>query len=143
MSIAGAYDPDNVFAKILRGELPAAVIAESERTLSIMDAFPQTRGHCLVIPKAPSRNMLEMARKDLSAVIDQTQIVARAVLKAFDPDGIMVGQFNGAPAGQTVFHTHFHIIPRYSDTAMHGHGQAPQADMTELEKLAAQIKEQL
>ena len=143
MSLNGTYDPDNVFAKILRGELPAAVIAESERTLSLMDAFPQTRGHCLVIPKAPSRNMLEMKRKDLSALIDQTQVVAKAVEKAFSPDGIMVGQFNGAPAGQTVFHTHIHVIPRYEASAMHGHGKAPNADMAELKELAAQIKEHL
>ena len=143
MALHGTYDPDNIFAKILRGEVPAAVIAESERTLSFMDAFPQTRGHCLVIPKAASRNLLEMKRKDLSALTDQVQKIAQAVEKALKPDGIMVGQFNGAPAGQTVFHTHMHIIPRYADSAMAGHGQASQGDMAEMKALAEQIRKAL
>ena len=134
-----SYDPDNVFAKILAGDVPAAVIAESERTLAIMDAFPQTRGHCLVLPKAPCRNILDVARKDLSAVIDQTQIIARAVDKALSPDGIVITQFNGSPAGQTVFHLHVHIIPRYSGGASATHGGG-QEDMEELIALAAKIR---
>lgn len=137
------YDPDNVFAKILAGEMPAAVIAESERTLAFMDAFPQTRGHCLVIPKAPARNILDVSRKDLSAVTDQTQKIARAVDAALKPDGIVVTQFNGQPAGQTVFHLHMHVIPRYAGGSEHPHGGAPARDMDELRTLAALIKEHL
>ena len=96
LSADASYDPDNVFAKILAGEVEAAVIAESARTLAFMDAFPQARGHCLVIPKAGSRDLLSMARKDLSAVADQVQRVSRAVARALAPDGIVVSQFNGA-----------------------------------------------
>ena len=133
------YDPDNVFAKILAQTIPAARIAESHRTLALMDAFPQSRGHCLVIPKSPATNILDVSRKDLSALIDQTQTIARAVDKALSPDGITITQFNGASAGQTVFHLHFHIIPRYADAtpAPHGGGQA---DMAELKALATLIR---
>jgi histidine triad (HIT) family protein len=143
MSLHGPYDTDNIFAKILRREIPAAYIATSSRTVAFMDAFPQSKGHCLVVPKMASRNMLEMARKDLSAVTDQVQVISKAVQKAFNPDGIIVTQFNGAAAGQTVFHTHFHIIPRYTDTALAGHGEAKMADLAELKALAAQIREQM
>jgi len=143
MSIHGPYDPENIFAKILAREMPVAMIATSARTIAFMDAFPQSRGHCLVIPKAPSRNLLEIARKDLSAVTDQVQIIAKAVEKALKPDGITITQFNGAPAGQTVFHTHFHIIPRYTDQALAGHSKGQMADMAELKKIAAEIREQM
>ena len=142
MSLTDPYDPDNVFAKILRNEMPAFVIAESERTVAIMDAFPQSRGHCLVIPKAASRNLLEMARKDLSAVTDQTQRVARAVQRALQPDGIVITQFNGAAAGQTVFHTHVHIIPRYSGQALADHASEP-GDTQALDRLALHIRSHL
>lgn len=142
MSLSGAYDSDNVFAKILAGEVPAAVIAESERTVAIMDAFPQTRGHCLVIPKAASRNLMEMRRKDLSAVMDQVQRVARAVERALAPAGIVITQFNGSAAGQTVFHTHVHVIPRYADAGAGAHG-AGQADMAELKALAHAIGKEM
>ena len=136
------YDADNPFALIIDGKLPAARILETPRTLAIMDAFPQSRGHCLVIPKALARNLLDISRKDLSAVTDSVQIVARAVEKALKPDGIVVTQFNGAPAGQTVFHLHVHIIPRYADTAVAPHGGG-QVDMEELQKLADLIKSHL
>ena len=143
MSLTGRYDANNVFAKIMRGELPSAKVDEDENTLVIMDAFPQTCGHCLVIPKSPSRNLLEMSPGDLDPMIAQVQRVGRAVVKALSPDGVMIGQFNGAPAGQTVFHTHIHIIPRYEGAPMAGHGQAPMGDMAELKKLAHLIAEHL
>ena len=136
------YDADNPFALILDGKLPAARILETPRTLAIMDAFPQSRGHCLVIPKAPARNLLDVSRKDLSAVTDSVQVVVRAVEKALKPDGIVITQFNGAPAGQTVFHLHVHIIPRYSSAAEAPHGGG-QASMEELQKLADLIKSHL
>ncbi|MEL6686245.1 MAG: HIT family protein [Pseudomonadota bacterium] len=143
MSLHGTYDSDNVFAKIMRGEMPAAVITEEEHVIAIMDAFPQTRGHCLVIPKAPSRNLLEAAPKDLGRVFGLAQRVAQAVNDAFNPDGIIISQFNGAPAGQTVFHTHVHILPRYNMADMAEHASGQMANMGDLEALAAEIRAKL
>lgn len=140
MSLSGTYDPDNIFAKILRGEIPNATVYEDEDILSFMDAFPQSRGHTLVIPKAPSRNLLDTDPKVLANVIAKTQLIARAVNKALNPDGITVTQYNGAPAGQTVFHLHFHIIPRYTGCALGSHGVGQMADIEELTALAAKIK---
>ena len=140
MSLHGLYDPENVFAKILRGEMLAAVIAEEDHAIAIMDAFPQTRGHCLVIPKAPSRNLLEVAPKDLGRVFGLVQRVAKAVDAALKPDGIVTLNYNGAPAGQTVFHTHIHVIPRYEGEAMAGHGSAKMGNMTEPSTLAELIR---
>ena len=143
MSLHGTYDSENIFAKILRGEMPAAMITEDDDAIAIMDAFPQTRGHCLVIPKAPSRNLLEADPKDLPAVIDLVQKIAQAVNAAFDPDGIIISQFNGAPAGQTVFHTHVHILPRYNMADMAEHASGQMANMADLEALADQIRAKL
>ena len=126
------YDNDNVFAKILRGELPAHKVYEDERTLAFMDVFPHAPGHTLVIPKAPSRTMLEADAEDLCHVMRTLQKVARAVKRATGADGIRIMQLNEAPAGQEVFHTHFHIIPAYE-------GKRPQRpkDMAPPEELAA------
>ena len=143
MTLHAEYDSENIFAKILRGDMPAAVIAEESHAVAIMDAFPQTRGHCLIIPKAASRNLLEVAPKDLGRVFGLVQRVAKAVDKALSPDGIAVMNYNGAPAGQTVFHTHIHVIPRWEDQSMAGHGSAKMADMAELQKLASQIAAKL
>jgi len=140
MSLHGSYDSENIFAKILRGEVPAAVIVDEKFAVAIMDAFPQTPGHCLVIPKAPSRNLLEVAPKDMGRIFGLVQRVATAVDKALKPDGIVITQYNGAPAGQTVFHTHVHIIPRYDGTAMAGHGQAAMGDRDALTETAAKIR---
>ena len=140
MTLHGTYDTDNVFAKILRGEMPAAVIADEPHAVAIMDAFPQTRGHCLVIPKAPSRNLLEVAPKDLGRLFGLVQRVAIAVEKSLKPDGIITVNYNGAPAGQTVFHTHIHIIPRWEGQGMAGHGSAKMGDMAELSALAEKIR---
>lgn len=142
MSIDGNYDTQNVFAKILRGELPCAKVFETEHILAFMDAFPQSEGHTLVIPKAPSRNLLDTSGKNLGRVIGTTQKIATAVNTALSPDGITVTQFTGAFAGQTVFHLHFHIIPRYEGKALGNHGGMP-ADMNELQALAERIHAEL
>jgi len=139
MSLNGTYDPDNIFAKILRGEIPNATVYEDERVLSFMDAFPQSRGHTLVIPKAPSRNLLDTNPEELSYLIQKTQTIAAALNAALTPDGITVTQFNGAPAGQTVFHLHFHIIPRYTDARINAHASGAMADFEELKTQAEAI----
>ena len=139
MSLDGAYDPGNIFAKILRGEMPSVRVFEDQHVYAFMDVFPQARGHTLVIPKdAQARNLLEEAPEVLSVLILGVQRVARAVRAALRPDGIVITQFNGAPAGQTVFHLHFHIIPRWTGVELGRHGSG-MADKAELEALAAQI----
>lgn len=139
MSLNGTYDSDNIFAKILRGEIPCARVYEDEHVLSFMDAFPQVKGHTLVIPKSASRNLLDTRPDVLSIVSQRTQMIAKAVNAALSPDGIIITQFNGAPAGQTVFHLHFHILPRYGAGDMKPHASGQMADMDGLKALAAQI----
>jgi len=117
------YDPDNIFAKILRGEIPAAKVYEDEHALSFMDAMPQADGHTLVISKTPARNLFDIAPTALAELIQATQHVARGVQHAFQPAGMRIVQFNEAAAGQTVFHIHFHIIPCYEGVGMRGHGR--------------------
>jgi len=142
MSLHSAYDDQNIFAKILRGEMPCAKVFEDGGTLVIMDAFPQSKGHCLVIPRGPSVNLLHVKPKDIGRLFGTVQRVAQAVDKALKPDGIVVTQFNGAPAGQTVFHTHVHIIPRYDGQALGKHAEG-MADMSELQNLAQKIRNEL
>ncbi len=108
-----AYDAQNVFARILRRELPAHVVFEDEASFAFLDVMPQSLGHTLVIPKYPSANLLEVDPAILAATIVNVQRVARAVSAVFQPPGVMIAQLNGAVAGQTVFHLHFHVIPRY------------------------------
>lgn len=139
MSLDGAYEPDNIFAKILRGEIPCHRIMEDDDVLSFMDAFPQSPGHCLVVPKAPARNLFDISPDALSSLITRVQTVARAVREALQPDGVVIMQFNGAPAGQTVFHLHFHIIPRYEGRQLAGHGQSGRGDDAELAQQAQKI----
>lgn len=136
MSLNGAYDRDNVFAKILRGDMPATKVYEDDQVLVIMDVFPQSRGHTLVIPKVEARNLLDIEPDALQGLITRVQKVARAVETALDPDGVTVMQFNGAAGGQTVFHLHFHIVPRWDGKAMgrHGEGMADQAELADLAK---------
>ena len=143
MSLLGQYDDQNVFAKIMRGEMPCVKIFEDNIIISIMDAFPQAKGHVLVIPKAPSRNLLEMSGQDIEPLFKRVQQIAKAVSAALTPDGIIITQFNGAPAGQTVFHTHVHIIPRYEGTNLSSHSGGNMADMDELQKTANLIIEKL
>ncbi|WP_297737815.1 HIT family protein [uncultured Maricaulis sp.] len=138
MSLDGTYDPDNIFARILKGELPCVKVYEDEHVLSFMDIFPQAPGHVLVVPREPARNALEMTDGALQAAIVRVKRIAQAVKTALAPDGIVLTQFNGAPAGQTVFHVHFHIIPRTEGEALGAHGGG-QADMDDLADQAARI----
>jgi len=118
---APAYDPDNIFARILRGELPAHKLYEDGDTFAFMDIMPRGDGHCLVIPKKPSRNILDVDRQSLAAVMATTQKLARAAMAAFAADGVTVQQFNEEAGGQVVFHLHFHIIPRFAGVALKPH----------------------
>ncbi|MDG2531075.1 HIT family protein [Caulobacter endophyticus] len=139
MSLHGTYDPDNIFAKIVCGEIPSVKVFEDDEVLAFMDAFPQSRGHLLVISKtSKARNVLEAEPKTLGRLIGAVQKAARAVTKALDPAGVVVTQFNGAPAGQSVFHLHFHVIPRYENEDLGRHGEG-MADIEELKALAAKI----
>lgn len=140
MSLDGTYDPDNIFAKILRGEAPCARVFEDDHVLSFMDVFPQVKGHTLVIPKhSTARNLLEEDPQILSPLILGVQRVARAVRAALEPDGIVISQFNGSVAGQTVFHPHVHILPRWDGVAVGRHASGGMADLNELKDLAEKI----
>ncbi|MEJ0059688.1 MAG: HIT family protein [Terricaulis sp.] len=140
MSLHGNYDDANLFAKILRGEIPAVKAFEDDVALAFMDLFPQTRGHTLVVPKSVrARNFLELPPETVGPFMQRVQHVAIAVEKALKPDGLVVTQFNGAPGGQTIFHVHFHIIPRYEGQALAGHAHEKKADMADLEKIAREI----
>lgn len=140
MSLYGAYDSENVFAKILRGQIPSVPVWEDDDVLVFMDAFPQSEGHALVISKtSTARNILEVDADALAKITAAVQRTARAIDKALSPDGMIVTQFNGAPAGQTVFHLHFHIIPRWEQKAMAGHGQG-MADPEQLKATAERIR---
>jgi histidine triad (HIT) family protein len=132
------YDPTNIFGKILRGEIPAHKVYEDDTALVMMDIFPQSRGHTLIVPKAASRNLLDADPAALAAVMPVVQRVAKAVKTATGADGIRLAQFNEAPAGQTVFHLHFHVIPVYDGVALGAHGGG-KADDGELAALANQI----
>ena len=118
------YDPDNIFAKILRGEIPSMKVYEDDETFAFMDIMPRADGHCLVIPKTPCRNLLDADPAQLSAVIATTQKVARAVMAAFGAGGVTIQQFNEAVGGQEVFHLHFHVLPRHEGVSMRPPGQA-------------------
>ena len=107
-----SYDANNVFAKILRGEMPAHVVYEDEHSVAFMDRMPQTQGHTLVVPREAAEGFFDISPAALSHTIGTTQLVARAVKTAFDAKGLMIVQLNGREAGQSVFHLHFHIIPR-------------------------------
>lgn len=140
MSLHGAYDPDNVFAKIIRGDMPSVKVFEDDHVLAFMDVFPQSEGHVLIISKtSQARTLLEIEPEALARVIETTRRIARAAERALRPDGLTVMQFNGAAGGQTVFHLHFHVIPRWDDRPMKGHGHALMADMEQLKATAAKI----
>jgi len=116
-----AYDDDNIFAKILRGDLPSHNVREDDHTLAIMDIMPRGDGHVLVLPKAPSRNIFDIDPADLSRTMEAVQIVARAVMAAFEADGVTIQQFNEPASGQVVFHTHIHVIPRFEGVKLRPH----------------------
>ena len=136
------YDPSNIFAKILRGEIPNHKVYEDETALVMMDIFPQSRGHTLVIPKGQSRNLLDADPEVLSALMPLVQRIAIAVKAATKADGIRLAQFNEAPAGQTVFHLHFHIIPMYEGQTLAAHAGG-KADDDQLAALAKAIAAEL
>ena len=115
------YDDQNIFAKILRGEIPSHRVYEDDHVIAIMDVMPQGVGHALVVPRQPSRNLLDADPAVLASVISATQKVARAAMRAFDADGVTITQFNEAPAGQSVFHLHFHVIPRFAGVPLKPH----------------------
>lgn len=140
MTLHAAYDPDNIFARILRGEIPSVKVWEDEHILAFMDIFPQSEGHVLVVSKtSQARNLLEVEPDELARLAAATQRTARAVVKALQPEGFQILQFNGEAGGQTVFHLHFHIVPRWPDRPMKGHGHAPMAETETLRALAGRI----
>lgn len=140
MSLHGTYDPTNIFARMLAGEIPCIRVFEDEVALAFMDIFPQAPGHTLVVPKAvTARNFLDMPAGRIGPYMERVQTVAKAVEKALSPDGMVVIQFNGTPAGQTVFHLHFHVIPRWEGEPLKAHGRE-QSDPAELEATAKRIR---
>ncbi|XOV86551.1 MAG: HIT family protein [Pseudomonadota bacterium] len=136
------YDRNNVFSKILRGEAPAIRVLENEFALAFMDIMPQVPGHTLVIPKCDARDLLDADPLILGETIQVVQRVAGAVKQAFEAPGIMIAQLNGASAGQTVFHLHFHILPRFDGLEFRVHAREP-ADTALLVEHAARIRENL
>ena len=134
-----AYDPDNIFAKILRGEANAHVVLDEEHCLAFMDVMPQSSGHTLIIPREPAENIFDLSAEGLANLSATTQRVAKAVETAFKPAGLMIAQLNGSDAGQTVFHIHFHVIPRYAGEGLTFHARS-MADTDELAANAARIR---
>jgi histidine triad (HIT) family protein len=136
------YDPNNVFAKILRGELPSVKVYEDAHTLAFMDIMPSAEGHTLVIPKEPAETLLDLSAAAAGHLMQTTQRVALAVKTALAAPGLMLVQLNGATAGQSVPHLHFHIVPRFKglDFSLHGRDQA---DLRDLENIAARIRQHL
>src|SRR5690606_29187679 len=137
-----AYDNNNIFAKIIRGEAPSFKVHEDERTLAFMDVMPQSEGHTLVIPKSPAENMFDLSADDATNLMRVTQKVAVAVKRAIKAPGIMIAQLNGPEAGQTVFHIHMHIIPRWHGIDLKLHARE-MADFEVLKKQAELIKAEL
>jgi histidine triad (HIT) family protein len=136
------YDNNNIFAKILRGEIPCVKVYEDAKTLAFMDVMPESDGHVLVVPKEPAENVLDLSADGVAAMMATTQKIAKAVDKALAPDGILLKQYNGAAAGQSVFHIHFHIVPRWDGVAMAPHGKVMVQAAT-LEPIAAKIRSAL
>lgn len=146
MSLDGVYDEGNPFSLILQGKLPSTKLYEDEHTLAFLDVQPQSKGHSLVISKwSKARNILDVEDEALAQVAATVKKVANALRKALNPDGIHVAQFNGAPAGQTVYHLHFHIVPRWEGGPLGftAHARGNFADAAELAALADQIRAQL
>lgn len=143
MSLTATYDPQNIFARIIRGEAPCFKLYEDEDVLAFLDVFPQSFGHALVIPKRSAAcNMLDVDSEALCQVMKVVQRLVGVIVDELQPDGVQVAQFNGAAAGQTVFHIHMHIVPRYAGQGMGLHA-AQAADPVELEKLQARLVRRL
>jgi len=137
-----AYDNNNIFAKILRGEAPCFKVYEDERNIAFMDVMPQSEGHTLVIPKVPAENIFDLPPDDAASLIQATQKVAAAVKRAIKAPGVMIAQLNGSEAGQTVFHIHMHVIPRWSGADLKLHARE-MADFEVLKSQAELIKAEL
>jgi histidine triad (HIT) family protein len=137
--MSAAYDNGNIFAKILRGEIPSNRVYEDDDVIAFMDVMPQASGHTLIVPKAPSRNLLDADPAVLAKVLPIVQKIAQAAKSAFAADGITVIQFNEAPAGQTVFHLHFHVIPRHEGVPLKTHARGME-DGAVLAENAAKLK---
>jgi histidine triad (HIT) family protein len=138
-----AYDPNNVFAKILRGELPSYKIYEDDRALAFLDIMPRAPGHVLVLPKAPARNILDVAPDDLAHVIKVAQRIAKVSVEVFGADGVTLQQFSEAAGGQVVFHLHVHVIPRQEGIALKPPAsvkEAPEVLTAQAAKLAAALR---
>jgi len=128
------YDQNNIFAKILRGELPCHKVYEDDKTFAFLDIMPRAPGHTLILPKAPARNLFDITPDDLAAVTRTSQKIAQAAMRVFSADGITVQQFNESAGGQVVFHLHVHVIPRKAGVAM----KPPATEKEQPEVLAAQ-----
>ena len=133
-----SYDPDNIFAKILRAEIPSHKVYEDEHTYALMDIMPRADGHVLVIPKTAARNLLDASAEQLAAVIATTQKVANATMQAYGATGVTVQQFNEDSGGQEIYHLHFHILPRHDGVALRPPGVM--ADHAVLADLAAKLR---
>ncbi len=141
MSLNEPYDRDNIFAKIIRGEMACVKLYETDDVLAFMDVFPQSKGHCLVVHKnTEATNLFDMTTAGLAEIIGAVQKVAAAVKGGMKPDGVRIAQFNGAPAGQTVYHLHFHIIPVYDGEPLGQHGAGGPTAAEALEPIAAAIR---
>jgi histidine triad (HIT) family protein len=137
-----SYDPNNIFAKILSGELPSYKVYEDDKAFAFLDIMPRAPGHTLVLPKAPARNILDAAPDDLAHVMKVAQKVAQAAIKAFEADGVSVQQFNEGAGGQVVFHLHVHVIPRKQGVPMKppaSEKEKPEVLAEHAKKLAAAI----
>jgi histidine triad (HIT) family protein len=138
-----SYDTQNIFAKILRGELPCYKVYEDDKVFAFLDIMPRAPGHTLVLPKSPARNLLDVEPDDLAAVARATQKIARAAMTAFTADGITIQQFNEGAGGQVVFHLHVHVIPRVAGVSMKppaSEKEKPEVLAAHAQRLAAALK---
>jgi histidine triad (HIT) family protein len=143
MPIMPAYDQNNIFAKILRGELPCHKVYEDDKALAFLDIMPRAAGHTLVLPKAPARNVLDVSADDLAHVVKVAQKIAKASMQVFGADGITIQQFNEGAGGQVVFHLHVHIIPRKEGVALKPPAsvkEAPDVLAEQAKRLAAALQ---
>ncbi len=136
--MSAAYDPNNIFGKILRGEIPAHKVYEDEVALAIMDIMPRAEGHVLVIPKENSRNLLDVSPATLAELVKRVQHVAKALTKAFGAEGLTLHQFNESAGGQVIYHLHFHLLPRWDGVALRPPGTM--ADNARLAEQAEKIR---
>ena len=137
-----AYDDGNIFAKILRGEIPCHRVFEDDVALAFMDVMPRVPGHVLVVPKAPSRGLLDASPDTLAALMPRVQRVAAAVVAAMEADGLTITQYNGVAGGQSVFHLHFHLLPRHDNQGLKPEG-GPMEEPEALAEIADRIKARL